>query len=115
MMFLQILFLSTFLISAYSYTFITTKNLYNGTTGFNGLFVACQKENKNSKPCTLVELLQGFWRSTNQQNLWVLDMYMNCLGYSTNSSSVGGTCLMPSTSQLTMCTCEMLLPICCYF
>ena len=105
----------------YQHTFLVTKKLYNGTTGFNGLFDACdemrEKFNLNNvKPCTMVQLLDGFWQQTEKlQDSWVLDMFVNCVGYTTNSSDTDGTCLMPESSQLTTCTCEMLLPICCYY
>lgn len=98
-----------------AYTFVATKNSYNGTTGYNGLFKACQQEYKSSKPCTIVQLLDGYWNSKTLHRSWVLALDINCVGYTTNATDALGTCIVPSFGQLTVCSCNMIYPICCYY
>lgn len=100
---------------ANSYTFITTEQFYNGTTGYNGLFVACNRMHQSSRPCTVIQLLNRFWMSKTLHRSWILALDVNCVGYTTNATEALGTCIVPSFQQLTMCSCNMLMPICCYY
>ena len=111
-MFKYIFFL-TFIFSSQAYTFITTKNTYNGTITYDGLFKACLNEYRNSKPCTRIQLLDKFWK----QNIavsWILEIDINCVGYTTDSEESIGTCIVKQFGQLTECSCNMNIPICCY-
>ena len=114
-MLLSVLTVLSLIVLANTYTFATTKEVYNGTTGYNGLFTACRKINNHSKPCTYVQLLSGVWLSKIKLTSWVLDISINCLGYTDAGNYTDGTCLMQPQMQLTTCTCEMYQPICCYY
>lgn len=97
-------------------TFTTTKQFYNGSITFDGLFKVCDGANKNAvgRPCTTVQLYEGVWKQKVPTS-WILDMEVNCLGYTTNNSYTDGTCFSTSFGYITPCTCNMLLPICCYY
>lgn len=95
--------------------FINTVKLYNGTIGgssYKGFAIGC----KSAKPCTIVQLLEGqVWNYPQLADCWILDLTINCAGYLTNSSYTIGTCLLMQYGQLSTCTCNMLLPLCCYY
>jgi len=99
-----------------SITFTTTKQFYNGSITFDGLFKVCHTVGANvvGRPCTTVQLYNGAWKQKIPYS-WILDMEFNCLGYTTNNSYTDGTCFSTSLGYITTCTCEMLLPICCYY
>lgn len=92
--------------------FVTTKNIYNGTLTYDGLIKGCEKEFPKSKPCTSVSLLNGFWNYTLQPS-WILTLDNNCLGYTSDSSDVLGTCVVTSFLSITDCSCNMNISICC--
>jgi len=112
-MLLLFLFMTLF-ITADCYTFVTTKSAYNGTIGYNGLFAACNKDYKNSKPCSVTQLLDGYWNQ-NVPSSWILELDINCLGYTTDSQDVFGTCIPYKAGQTEYCTCDMYMFICCYY
>jgi hypothetical protein len=112
-MFLLLLAITLVSCSPFSHTpFVTTQKVYNGTVSYNGLFSACLKEFKNSKPCTYVSLLNGFWNYTLPPS-WILTLDNNCLGYNSDSLEVLGMCVVTSFKMVTQCSCNMYMPICC--
>jgi len=104
--------LFTFICIVNSLRFVSTKRLYNGTLSYNGLNKACLKEFPNSSPCNRFNLLAGFW-NYNLPPSWILTLDTNCLGYTTNSSYVDGTCLVTSFGYVTICSCDEYLNVCC--
>ena len=108
------LFLLLAIFSIASSKFVSTKNIYNGTITYDGLLRACDTEFPKSKPCTSVSLLNGFWKSSLPPS-WILTLYNNCLGYTTASSEVLGTCVVTSFLSITDCSCNMNIPICCTY
>ena len=115
-MFLLLLSLISYSYSSYflySAKFVSTKNLYNGTLSYNGLGKACSKEFPNSSPCNKFNLLSGIWKY-NLPPSWILTLDTNCLGYTTNSSDVDGTCIVTSFGYVTTCSCEEYLSVCCF-
>lgn len=106
------LFLLLAIFSITSSKFVSTKNVYNGTITYDGLSRACDKEFRGSKPCTSVSLLNGFWNYSLPPS-WILTLDNNCLGYTTASSDVLGTCVVTSFLSITDCSCEMYLNLCC--
>ncbi len=92
--------------------FVATKNKYNGTLYYDGLAKACLREFPASKPCDKVNLLKGFWHF-NLSPSWILTLNNNCLGYTTNSTEVDGSCLSTSFGYVTTCSCDMFLSCCC--
>lgn len=96
------------------YTFGITKTAYNGTVTFDGLFKACQTSFKNGKPCTRTQLYDGGWK----QNIpisWILDLDINCLGFTTDSTDAGGTVFSSKLGYAEMVTCDMYFAVCCYY
>jgi hypothetical protein len=96
------------------YTFGITRNAYNGTVTFDGLVKACQTSFKNGKPCTRVQLYDGGWK----QNIpisWILDLDVNCLGFTTDNNYTGGTAFSSKLGYTEMVTCNMYLAVCCYY
>ena len=93
--------------------FVLTKNSYNGSISYEGYFNLCHNESSHSLPCTKNDLLKGFWKTSFPPS-WILTTDKNCLGYSTNSSYVDGTCInTASFNYVTTCTCNMIIPLTC--
>jgi len=92
-----------------------TKQLYNGTIGYNGLLQACNKERQGSKPCNHNNLiLVNFWNH-NIIPSWILSLAMNCVGYSTDDVNTVGLCVQTQYGkQVIPCSCNMNIPICCF-
>lgn len=111
-MILLLLFIS----SSSAYLFQITKNIYNGSIsneGYQGFINNCPPQ---FYPSTKADLLKyGFW-NTNLPLSWIFTTENNCLGYSTNSSYVDGTCIDTSNFlYTTTCSCNMLLPLLCIY
>lgn len=95
--------------------FFTTEKWYNGTIGYDGLFKACEKEKINSKPCTEVQLFNGFWKEVFQP-AWILDLEYNCIGYTSDAKNTIGMCVQTVYGkQVIPCSCDMSISVCCYF
>ena len=103
------------LIFAFSHSsFVSTKNVYDGMMGYDGLFMACAKEFKNSIPCNKMNMLTGVW-NYHLPPSWILTLDNNCLGYTTNSTDMFGNCIVTSFGYVTLCSCEMNISICCTY
>jgi hypothetical protein len=111
-----ILVLSYCIISVLSYQkFVTTKQLYNGSIGYDGLFKACSKEYPQSIPCRRIDLLNFFWKQDTAIS-WILDLelFYTCIGYSSDSVQSMGPCLKSGKHGYIMpCSCDMNIPVCC--
>lgn len=95
-------------------TFFSTNKWYNGTIGYDGLFNACDAQIKGSKPCTVVQLLNGFWNQTLLPS-WILSLSYNCVGYTSSDENTIGMCIQTVYGkQLVPCSCNMAIGICCY-
>ena len=111
---MMMLLFAVVLVLANGYTFGITKGAYNGTVTFDGLVKACQSNFKNGKPCTRVQLYEGGWK----QNIpisWILDLDVNCLGFTTDSDEAGGTAFSSKLGYTELVTCNMYMAICCYY
>lgn len=92
-----------------------TKNSYNGTIGYNGLFEACQLERPGSVPCTSEILLSvKFWNFKINPS-WILNLVINCVGYSSDDVNTIGLCVQTLYGkQVIPCSCNMKISVCCY-
>jgi hypothetical protein len=113
------LLLTLFLVAYGQAIFHSTFATYNGSLGYTGLWTACQKEWPRSHPCTPVDLNEFFWKTPLLPS-WTMQPDRNCVGYSTNSTLVFGPCVISgviygntSITQLTECTCDMKISVCC--
>lgn len=97
-----------------AYTFGITKNAYNGTITFNGLVKACQKDFKNGKPCTTLQMSEGIWNYKIPSS-WILNFDTNCLGYSTDSKEAYGLMYSTNLGYLEWITCETYAAVCCFY
>ena len=93
--------------------FVVTKQMYNGSLTYNGLFNACKKEYLRGVPCTSQNMVKGFWKF-NLPTSWVLDLQVNCLGYTTNSTYTLGTCIDERVNYVTQCSCNQIQNVCCF-
>lgn len=93
--------------------FIVTRQLYNGSVTYNGLFQACKLECPYCRPCTVSTLENYFWTQSIPAS-WYLKLDYNCVGYTTDKSYSMGGCVDSKFNIVTQCTCDMNIPICCY-
>lgn len=92
-----------------------TKNTYNGTIGYNGLFDACRLENPSSKPCTTSVLIFAKFWNVQIEPAWILDLQMNCVGYSSDNVNTIGMCVQTKYGkQVIPCSCNMEISVCCF-
>lgn len=93
--------------------FVATRQIYNGSLGYDGLFEACAKEYPESVPCNRINLMNYFW-DQNTRVSWILQLDYNCVGYSTNVTYSMGPCLYSGKNGYIMqCSCDMKIPVCC--
>ncbi len=92
-----------------------TRRAYIPNITYSGMIKACKDEYPNSFPCTKYSLMENnFWNNSRIWYSWVLTDQNNCLGYTTNSTYVMGTCVNTMSNTYTMqCSCEEALLICC--
>lgn len=90
-----------------------TKAVYNGTVSYSAFQKTCLKEYPGSQPCTSDDLLKGFWKYP-VATVWLFNANTNCLGYTSDSTEVDGTCLISGLYYVSTCSCNMYLPLLCY-
>ena len=96
--------------------YLITKAVYNGTVSYSAFQKTCLKEYPGSQPCTSDNLLEGFWTfaAKLRPTVWLFDAQTNCLGYSSDSLEVDGTCLISGLYYVSTCSCNMYLPLLCH-
>ena len=104
------IFLLLFLIAVIEGAYLTTKNLYNGTVSYSVFVKECQQI--LSHPCTKTDLLLGFWKESIPTS-WIFTTH-SCLGYTSDSSYVDGTCVINGAHYTTSCSCNEKFPLLCY-
>jgi len=92
-----------------------TKNTYNGTVGYEGLFNACEQEKSGSVPCTSSALIKSRFWAMKVRPAWVLDLMVNCVGYSSDEINTIGLCVQTQYGkQVIPCSCNMKISVCCF-
>ena len=96
-------------------TIFNTKQTYNGTVGYDGLYSACQQEKPRSVPCTSTILIYDKFWNKQVEPAWILDLQMNCVGYTSDNANTIGLCVQTQYGrQVIPCSCNMEISVCCF-
>lgn len=100
--------------------FFLSDEAYNGSVGYNNIFKICQyvpMRYKFGQPATEVSMICRKVWNENISLSWILSLSSmnNCLGYTTNSSDVDGSCFSSQLNYITTCSCNMELPWLCVY